>query len=37
MTYLSPKANGCTAEVGEWINDFNPHFTDYMITYQNWD
>ena len=34
ITYLFPNFNGAAVEVREWINDFIPHFTGFLITYQ---
>ena len=32
-----PNFNGTTVEVWEWIRNFIPHFTGYVISYQCWD
>ena len=37
ITYPFPNFNGGTVEVREWISNFNPHFTEYVITYAGWD
>ena len=29
--------NGATVDVWEWISNFIPHFTGYVITYPCWD
>ena len=33
VTYPFPNFNGATIEVWEWISNFTPHFTGYVITY----
>ena len=33
ITDPSPNFNGATVEVWEWISNFIPHFTGYVITY----
>ena len=33
ITYPFPNFNGAVVEVLEWIVDFIPHFTGYVITY----
>ena len=35
-TYQFPNFNGGTAQVWEWICNFIPRFTMYVITYQLW-
>ena len=37
ITYLFANLNGCTVEFLEWISNFIPHFTGYVITYPCWD
>ena len=37
IAYPFPNFNGCTVEVWEWISNFIPHFTMYVITYTCWD
>ena len=32
-----PNFNGATVEALEWISNFIPHFTEYVITYPCWD
>ena len=32
ITYPFPNFNSCTIEVWEWISNFIPHFTGYVIT-----
>ena len=36
-TYPLPNFNGFTVEVWEWICNFIPYFTGYVITYPCWD
>ena len=33
ITFPFPNFNGCTFEVWEWIQNFDPHFTGHVITY----
>ena len=33
ITHPFPNFNGCTVEVREWISNFIPYFTMYVITY----
>ena len=37
ITYPFPNFNGYTVEVWEWLSNFIPHFTGYVITYPYWD
>ena len=37
ITYPFPNFNGGTVEVWEWISDFIPHYTWFLITYPCWD
>ena len=37
FTYPFPNFNGCPVEVCEWISNFTPRFTGYVITYPCWD
>ena len=36
ITYPFPNFSSATVEVREWISDFIPQFTEYMITYPCW-
>ena len=37
ITYTFPNFNSATVEVCEWISNFIPHFTRYVITHPCWD
>ena len=37
MTFPFLNFNGATVEVWEWISNFIPHYTVYVITYPYWD
>ena len=37
IIYPSSNSNGATVEVLEWISNFIPHFTRYVVTYPCWD
>ena len=37
ITYLFPNLNSTAIEVWEWISNFTPHLTGYVIAYQRWD
>ena len=36
ITYSLPNFNGCSVDVWEWISNFIPHLTGYVITYPCW-
>ena len=37
ITNPFPNFNGATVEVWEWISNFIPHITKYVITYPCWE
>ena len=37
ITYPFPNFNGATIEIWEWMGNFIPHLTGYVITYPCWD
>ena len=37
ITYSFPNFNSTTVEVWEWISNFIPHFSGYVIIYPCWD
>ena len=37
IAYSFPNFNGAAIELREWISNFNPYLTEYVITYPHYD
>ena len=37
LIHSQTSIKGCTVEVWEWFSNFNPHFSQCIITYPCWD